>query len=151
MSRVLVTFSAAVHPEPRPALVPNGYGGIRYKDSKEYREYKAILTQACEEALPGFWSVYDKPTEIWIICQYKQLKSRPKDEWKDTVPDNDNLHKPVQDALTGLVFTDDKTVVMSHVAKVFGDEDRVTVQVRTVGGREESLDGWILPEDQAAL
>jgi Holliday junction resolvase RusA-like endonuclease len=142
MSRVLVTFSAEVKPLQRPALVANGYGGVRYKDSAPYREYKAVLRRACELALPEFWSPYDGPVEIRIVCQYSQPSSRPKAEWKDTTPDWDNLAKPVQDALTKLVFTDDKTVALARVAKVYGVDDRVTVQVRTVDGREV-LDDWM--------
>ncbi len=141
MSRVLVTFSAQIKPLQRPALVANGYGGVRYKDSGAYKEYKAALRMACELELPAFWTPYDKPTEIRIVCQYERPKSRPKAEWKDTVPDHENLLKPIQDALTGLVYTDDKTVCFSRFAKVYGDENRVTVQIRTLDGMEETIGG----------
>lgn len=145
MSRVLVTFSVAVKPVQRPALVASPNGNVHYKNSPEYRAYKATLREACEAELPGFWSPYDKPVEIRMVCQYQRPKSRPTATWKDTTPDWDNLAKPVQDALTGLVFTDDKTVAQARCAKVYGDEDRVTVQVRTVEG-VEVLDDWMLEE-----
>lgn len=142
MSRVLVTFSAEVKPLQRPALVASPNGNVHYKNSAEYTAYKRILRRACELALPEFWSPYDKPVEIRAICQYTRPKSRPTATWKDTTPDWDNLAKPVQDALTGLVFTDDKTVALARVAKVYGLDDRVTVQVRTVDD-VEVLDDWM--------
>lgn len=142
VSRVLVTFSADVKPVQRPALVASPNGNVHYLNSPEYRAYKATLRAACELALPAFWSPYDKPVEIRAVCQYERPKSRPTATWKDTTPDWDNLAKPIQDSLTGLVFTDDKTVALARVAKVYGDENRVTVQVRTVDG-VEVLDDWM--------
>lgn len=142
MSRVLVTFSAAIKPVQRPALVASPNGNVHYLNSPEYRAYKAALRAACELALPAFWTPYDKATEIRIVCQYERPKSRPTADWKESAPDADNLLKPVQDALTGLVYTDDKTVAMQRIAKVYGDENRVTVQVRTVDGTEV-LDAWM--------
>lgn len=142
MSRVLVTFSANVKPVQRPALIPNRGGkGVRYENGEAYKEYKSALHAACAMELPEDWEPYPGPVEIRIVLQYKQPVSRPLAEWKDSTPDWDNLAKPVQDALTKLVFPDDKTVVMGRCAKIYGDEDRVTVQVRTVDGKEV-LDDW---------
>ena len=141
-SRVLVTFSVAVKPVQRPALVASPNGNVHYKNSPEYKAYKATLREACDAALPFLWTPYDKPVEIRMVCQYERPKSRPTATWKDTTPDWDNLAKPVQDALTGLVFTDDKTVALARVAKVYGLDDRVTVQVRTVDD-VEVLDDWM--------
>lgn len=142
MSRVLVTFSALVKPLQRPALVPNRGGkGVRYENGEQYREFKATLYATCALELPDDWEPYPGPVEIRVVLQYKQPVSRPDAEWKDSVPDWDNLAKPVQDALTKLVFPDDKSVVMGRVAKIYGDEDRITVQVRTVDGKDV-LDDW---------
>lgn len=149
MSRVLVTFSAAIRPVPRPALVASPNGNVHYLNSPQYRAYKATLREACEAELPAFWSPYDKPTEIRIVCQYARPKSRPDAEWKDSVPDHENLLKPIQDALTGLMYTDDKSVTLSRFAKVYGDEDRVTVQIRTCDG-VDVLDGWFFDHENQA-
>lgn len=127
--RELVTFSVAVKPLPRPALVPNGHGGIRYMHSAEYKAYKAVLRKAAEEALPAFWTPYDGPVEIFMVAQFVRPKTRAGEHWHVVTPDNDNLHKPIQDALTGLVFSDDRTVSASHLAKVLGGENRVTCRV----------------------
>lgn len=142
MSRVLVTFSADVKPVQRPALVPNRGGkGVRYQNGDQYQEYKSALHAACAMELPEDWEPYDGPTEIRVVFQYKQPASRPLAEWKDSTPDTDNLLKPVQDALTKLVWTDDKTVTVERAAKIYGDENRVTVQVRTLDGKDV-LDDW---------
>lgn len=124
-----MTFSVPVKPLPRPALVPNGHGGIRYMHSAEYKAYKAVLRQAAEDALPAFWTPYDGPVAIYMVAQFVRPKTRAGEHWHVVTPDIDNLFKPIQDALTGLLFTDDKTSVVGHVAKILGDEARVTCRV----------------------
>lgn len=141
LSRELVTFSADVKPLQRPALQSGKGGNVYYKNGAEYQDFKATLYAACSMALPDDWEPYDQPVEIRVVFQYKRPMSRPNAEWKDSTPDTDNLLKPVQDALTKLVWTDDKTVVIERAAKIYGDEDRVTVQVRTVDGKD-ILDDW---------
>lgn len=136
-----MTFSCDVKPLQRPALQSGRGGNVYYKNGDAYQEFKATLYAACAMALPDNWEPYAGPVEIRIVLQYKRPMSRPTAEWKDSTPDWDNLAKPVQDALTKLVFPDDKTVVIGRTAKVYGDEDRVTVQVRTVDGKDV-LDDW---------
>lgn len=135
--RELVTFSAEVKPLPRPALVPNGHGGIRYMHSAEYRDYKQTLRTAAEFALPEFWTPFDGPTEIRAVVEFVRPKSLAKGTtFRMKAPDWDNLAKPIQDALTGLVYTDDKTVVAGTVVKLYGPENRVTVQVNALSHDE---------------
>jgi Holliday junction resolvase RusA-like endonuclease len=141
-----VTFSAAVKPLQRPALQGGRGGNLYYKNGPEYQDFKATLYAACSMVLPDDWTPYTGPVEIRILCQYHRPMSRPTAIWKDTTPDWDNLAKPVQDALTKLVFPDDKTVVLARVAKIYGDEDRVTVQVRTVDDDLEVLNAWMFQE-----
>lgn len=139
--RELVTFSAELHPLPRPALMTDPRSGRQfYKDGAAYREYKRRLTEACEQALPDDWVMYDGPSEIRVICQFDQAnrpKSRANEVWYLKTPDSENLIKPVQDALTGLCFKDDRTVVTQRVAKCWGEGDLVVVQLNALSTVDE--------------
>lgn len=146
--RELLTFSVPIIALPRPALVPNGHGGIRYQGSAEYRHYKATLRMAAAEILSADYVPFDGPTEIRMVIEVtpRSAAERARAEfWKVSKPDHDNYQKGIQDALTGLVFTDDCTVVGAHAAKIMSDENRVTVQVNAYGIDEESRD-FVLAE-----
>jgi Holliday junction resolvase RusA-like endonuclease len=134
MSRILLTFSCPLDhaPLPRPPLVSGRGGQQYYKGGPAYQAYKATLRAAAE----GQWdsaAPYDGPTEIRIVVEFDQAlrpKSRAGETWHLKPPDSDNLLKPIQDALTGLCFSDDRTVTVQRLAKIWGPENRVTVQLR---------------------
>lgn len=134
MSRVLLTMSVPLThaPLPRPALVSGRGGQQYYAKGKEYQAYKATLRAAAEEVWDG--APYDGPSEIRILVQFseaKRPKTRAQETWHLKPPDSDNLLKPIQDALTGLCFSDDRTVVVQRIAKIWGPDDRVVVQLRS--------------------
>lgn len=134
MSRVLLTFSCPLDhaPLPRPPLVSGSRGQQYYKGGPAYQSYKAVLRSAAEAVLPDDWTPQDGPTEIRIVVEFAEARrpaSRKDETWHLKPPDSDNLLKPIQDALTGLCFSDDRTVVVQRLAKIWGPEDRVTVQL----------------------
>ena len=47
-------------------------------------------------------------------------------------PDCDNIAKAVLDALNGVVWKDDKQVVGLLVFKVYGEEDKIDIEIREV-------------------
>lgn len=146
--REIVTFSLPIVALPRPALVPNGHGGIRYQNSAEYKHYKATIRAACVEALTPEFVPFDGPAEIRMVIEVtprSQAERARAEFWKVSKPDHDNYQKGIQDALTGLVFTDDCTVVGAHAAKVMSEENRVTVQVNAYGIDEQTRE-FVLAE-----
>jgi Holliday junction resolvase RusA-like endonuclease len=134
VSRVLVTFTALLDhkPLPRPALASGRGGQQYYKNGDEYQAYKRTLRMACEAALPEFWSPYDGPVAVRALVQFDEAnrpKVRSNETWHMKPPDEDNLLKPIQDSMTGLVFTDDRTAVVGRVAKIWGPENLVVCRV----------------------
>jgi len=134
MTRLLVEFAALLDhaPLPRPALVSGRQGQQYYKGGAQYARYKSTIRQACEDRLPEGWRPYDGPSEIRIVVQFDEAlrpKNRALETWHLKTPDTDNLLKPVQDALTGLTFTDDRTVVVQRIAKCWGPGNEVIVQL----------------------
>jgi Holliday junction resolvase RusA-like endonuclease len=45
------------------------------------------------------------------------------------IPDSSKVLRAVEDALTGVVWTDDKLIAESHQRKLYAEEDRVVVKV----------------------
>ena len=64
-----------------------------------------------------------------------QRKSNQKN-WKypETKPDRTNLLKPIEDALEGIVYTNDSRIVDGRVTKVFADYDYVRIKVVDLEG-----------------
>lgn len=132
MSHVLLTFSCPLDhaPLPRPPLASGKSGQQYYKSGPAYQRYKGVLRSAAEEQWEG--APYDGPSEIRIVVEFDESlrpKSRDGETWHLKPPDTDNLLKPIQDALTGLCFSDDRTVTVQRIAKIWGPENRVTVQL----------------------
>ncbi len=49
-------------------------------------------------------------------------------------PDWDNVGKLVSDALNGLAYHDDSSIVAAHVYKWYSDKPRVEVEIQEIGG-----------------
>jgi crossover junction endodeoxyribonuclease RusA len=54
--------------------------------------------------------------------------------WMTTAPDIDKLGRALLDAMTGVVFADDRQVVALAMEKRWGDSGRVIVRVTDLGG-----------------
>ena len=64
----------------------------------------------------------------------KPTTKRPWPDYPTTKPDLNNLIKPLEDALTGIVWVDDAQIVRSREEKVFGEEPEVRVIVTQLAG-----------------
>ncbi len=47
-------------------------------------------------------------------------------------PDNDNIEKVVFDALNGVAYDDDRQIVENTTVKMYGDADRIVVEVEEI-------------------
>lgn len=137
MSRDLLVMSVALphHPLPRPSLQTGRNGQQYYKDGPRYQAYKRGLGLAARNELPDHWELYEGAVSLHIVAEFadcQRPKCRVKETWHLKTPDNDNLIKPIQDALTKVVWFDDCSVPVVRFAKVWGAEDRVTLRVTTL-------------------
>lgn len=157
MSRVITTFSVEEKPIPKPGLIPNGHGGVRYPRpaADHYRAFKGIIGAACRSRLPDDWEpIAGLPVLVRIVLEFKgPPKSRTGDFFHTAKPDLENAgSKPILDALTGIVWADDDQVAMVMQAKLWrADDHRVTVQVVALTDYDETHEwvrgalGWELP------
>lgn len=132
--RVLLTFTCDLdHPPlPRPSLATGRNGQQYYTKGPAYQSYKQTIAQAARLALPEDWVLYNGPAELRIIAQFNQAqrpKIREAEEWHLKPPDNDNLVKGIQDALTKVVWFDDRTVPALRFAKIWGPSNKIIVRV----------------------
>ena len=107
--------------------------------SRNYKAYvKLLATQAMKEQ--GF-TMIDGPCCLDILACFEVPKSKSK-KFKERAllglerptkkPDIDNIVKALQDALNGLAYKDDSSIVFLSVAKCYSEVPRVEVILREI-------------------
>ena len=123
----------------RPRFSTAG-GFVRAYDPEKSRNYKAYVKYiASQEAQIQGWQLTDKPIEVSIKAFMTIPKSKPK-KFKLAAldgalrptkkPDVDNLFKAVTDALSGIIYDDDKQIVKAEQSKWYSEEPRMEVSIR---------------------
>lgn len=107
--------------------------------SRNYKAYvKLLATQAMKEQ--GF-TMIDGPCCLDILACFEVPKSKSKKfrqaalegrERPVKKPDIDNIVKALQDALNGLAYKDDSSIVFLSVAKCYSEVPRVEVILREI-------------------
>ena len=117
-------------------------GHAKAYDPEKSRNYKAyvklLATQAMKEQ--GF-TMIDGPCCLDIMAFFEVPKSKSK-KFKERAllglerptkkPDIDNIVKALQDALNGLAYKDDSSIVFLSVAKCYSEIPRVEVILREI-------------------
>ena len=117
-------------------------GHAKAYDPEKSRNYKAyvklLATQAMREQ--GF-TMIDGPCCLDIMAFFEVPKSKSK-KFKERAllglerptkkPDIDNIVKALQDALNGLAYKDDSSIVYLSVAKCYSEIPRVEVILREI-------------------
>ena len=117
-------------------------GHAKAYDPEKSRNYKAyvklLATQAMKEQ--GF-TIIDGPCCLDIMAFFEVPKSKSK-KFKERAllglerptkkPDIDNIVKALQDALNGLAYKDDSSIVYLSVAKCYSEIPRVEVILREI-------------------
>ena len=117
-------------------------GHAKAYDPEKSRNYKAyvklLATQAMKEQ--GF-TMIDGPCCLDIMAFFEVPKSKSK-KFKERAllglerptkkPDIDNIVKALQDALNGLAYKDDSSIVYLSVAKCYSEIPRVEVILREI-------------------
>ena len=98
-------------------------GGHIYS-TKEYRAYQKHLKAVAEQQMPDDWEIVPRGEPIQIAVQFEyperiRPKMREELEAKSTRPDITNLWKSVEDAMEGILYEDDASVQLSHLANCY--------------------------------
>lgn len=113
-----------------------GKSGKRHFTPEPQRKFMELVQlMACAKWRGG--GPTHGPVELSVVAVYPwpakftaTMRARPENAWKITRPDDDNIKKIIQDALTGIAYRDDAQVAAGHCVKIYGDMPRVTVTVR---------------------
>lgn len=73
--------------------------------------------------------LWDGPIGLEVTTYKRAPKSDPKRKYNTAKPDCDNWQKLAQDALSGIIFTDDCRIVDARTVKLCGDPPRMEVRV----------------------
>lgn len=112
-------------------------------DSREYKKYVKLLASQNRPHTP-----IDGPVSLKLVIYRPLLKSMSKKKKAEAVagtfrpikkPDVDNVAKGIMDAMTGIIWQDDKQVVSLQVSKYYSEQPRVEVQVIPLDEQVEQL------------
>lgn len=103
----------------------------RFTPAKQ-RAAMGVVALCCRRAMQGAAPI-EGAVELSINAVYLRPKSRPKDRWKTSRPDADNLSKLLKDALNTVAWRDDAQVCSLHVWKQYGTTARVEVRIVEMG------------------
>lgn len=127
----------------RPRFARRGKHVQTYDPEKSVN-YKAFAGLIAADAVKAQgWQYKEKEPVCVTIYAYmsvpgsKSKKFRCAALEKEIVPtktpDLDNIYKAVTDAMNGIVYSDDKLIVAARIAKLYGEQPRVEVEVSTWG------------------
>lgn len=143
-------FELFVPGVPRPAGSKKGF----VTRSKATGKLRAIITDDCKRSRPwkshvsamvaDAWrgSPLDEPLELSIVFTMPRPASHygtrkgvryPKPDaphFHTIAPDATKLLRAAEDAMNGLLWTDDSRVVEQHVRKIYGDRPGAMIRVR---------------------
>jgi crossover junction endodeoxyribonuclease RusA len=117
----------------RPRMVDSNAKSGPWMDAVAFRARLAMLTFGDETPL------FDGPLRLTAVFRFKRPKShylksglRPTAPgWHATTPDADKLTRAIGDAMTGVVYGDDKQIADVRVSKVYTESSEgVTIEVR---------------------
>lgn len=126
----------------RPRFSTAG-GFVRAYDPAKSRNYKAYVKAVCaEEAKKQGWLFNtDLPLRVEIIAGLSIPSSKSK-KWKQAAidgkekptkkPDVDNIVKTVTDALSGVIYKDDKQITSLVVGKIYSARPGVALVIKAL-------------------
>lgn len=131
---VLIVVPGPVVPERKRQVPVRARGGgiitTRRVDTPQAAEAKARVAWAAREAMKSR-PPYDNPLVVSVtVTRLKPTSYRKRDMVPWRRPDLSNYLKLIEDALTGVVWTDDARICMLHAEKVFGEREEIIIRVR---------------------
>ena len=139
-----MTFEFEVLGTPVPqgsmrAFLPKGWDRpIITSDNKKLKAWRAQVSQMAvllwnHKPLPR-----TIPIKLFLTFYFLRPKSN-KDVHKTTKPDVDKLCRAILDSLTGIVYEDDSQVIKAVIYKLYGDVERVEIDLETLETQGELL------------
>jgi len=149
MTELRFTIPGPPVPKGRPkfrVFMMRGHPKVSTYTPTETVEAEKLVRLAARKVKPA--KLLDGPLSIEFffviprLVKHAKLKVLP--TWCIDHPDKDNLEKLVQDALNDFIYRDDGQIVRTTSMKIYGDNPRTEVTIRTLTedeapGSESSL------------
>lgn len=134
-----ISLTAFCTPEPQgsmKAFIPKGWTrAIVTSDNKDLKSYRQEVSKAAlaERRKVGFYDVMFAKHEP-VIANFKFYFSKPESVSKKRTqhvvrPDLSKLIRATEDALTGIIYTDDAQIVSIKAEKFYGLPERVEITI----------------------
>lgn len=114
---MLLKFTIPMEPKGKKEARRTRFGVHKHPET---RADMLLIADAVREQYDG--PPLDCPLSLLIRAYRTRPKSRPRDEWADTKPDADNIHKLITDALEGVLWVNDSRIVDTRCLKKFAPE-----------------------------
>lgn len=118
----------------------NGY--FRAIDPEKSRNYKSFVKYiATDEAKKQGWMYTELPLHVEVKAYLPIATSKSKkfkaaalagEERPTKKPDIDNIFKTVTDAMSSILYKDDKQIVSATISKYYSDEPRLEVHIEII-------------------
>lgn len=141
-----ISFTAFCTPEPQgsmKAFIPKGWNrAIITSDNKDLKSYRQEVSKAAlaERHKIGFYDVlFGKHSPV--VAAFKFYFAKPDSVSKKRTqhvvrPDLSKLIRASEDALTGIIYTDDAQIVSIQAEKFYGLPERVEI---TISGKVSEI------------
>lgn len=139
-SRGIVCFTVLGTPVPQGSMISQR-GRVRHSSSERLTTWREVVAAACLENMRSsryfeqIWRPWDGPIKLILSFTYKPRTKAQSEQPKYTSPDIDKLCRAVLDALSGVLYEDDRQVVQLEAHKYYGQ----WVSVWDGGCKETSL------------
>ena len=133
------TFNFYVETKPiqQGTLSVNKRGKLYWVNMKELKPYRESIAESARKEIERhnisdeeMENIMQSAASVYVLFSYKKKITDPiRDKLHTSVPDLDKLIRSVLDALTGVLYNDDKQVVSVHAGKEYDSRDRVDITV----------------------
>jgi len=125
----------------RPRFTNQG-GFVKAYDPEKSRNYKSFVKYvATHEAQKQGWLYTELPLRVSVTACLEVPASKSKKfreaaylgkEYPTKKPDVDNLFKTVTDAMSGILYKDDKQIVQANIEKTYSAPTRLIVEIEVI-------------------
>ena len=134
----MIEFTVIGRPVPAGSKTKNARGNIYDSTGKRGKDWRRLVQAAAQSHMSQFaLQPIDGPVFVEMCFNRKRPKGGTKLAYPTMAPDVLKLARAVEDALTGICYTDDALIVDERIRKLWGDEWGVLVNIEPYAGLEE--------------
>lgn len=124
-------------------------GKVQFTPARQ-RNFMQVVRSLASDAMRGR-PLFDGPISLKVTAVYtwpttatKKRRAAPDGAWKTTKPDGTNIQKLPEDAMNGIVWTDDARIAEWSGSKVYGPKSGLVIEVASLEGVETPIVGALL-------